>query len=81
MPHFVYLLRNPHGRQYVGQTVNINSRLKEHNEGSVLATKGGRPWQVEWFCGFKNKTVAIKFEKYLKSGSGRSFRDRHLLSE
>ena len=80
MAHFVYLLRNKDGKQYVGHTKDLKGRLREHNEGSVVATKGGRPWQIEWFCGFREKTTAIRFEKYLKSGSGRSFRDRHLLS-
>ncbi|HCI03744.1 MAG: GIY-YIG nuclease family protein [Candidatus Pacebacteria bacterium] len=79
MAHFVYLLSNKYGKQYVGHTEDINARLIEHNEGSVKATKNLRPWEVEWFCGFRNKSIAIRFEKYLKSGSGRSFRDRHLI--
>ncbi|MDA0238071.1 MAG: GIY-YIG nuclease family protein [bacterium] len=79
MSQYVYLLRNPHGRQYVGQTADLNARLQEHNEGSVIATKGGKPWQIEWFCGFRSKKQAIIFEKYLKSGSGRVFRDRHIV--
>jgi len=80
MAHFVYLLGNGFGKQYVGHTENLNARLKEHNEGSVTATKSGRPWHVEWFCGFRKKSDAIRFEKYLKSGSGRSFRNRHFRS-
>jgi putative endonuclease len=79
MPHFVYLLQNQRGGQYVGQSENLNARLQTHNEGSVIATKNGRPWHIEWFCGFREKKRAIQFEKYLKSGSGRSFRDRHLV--
>ncbi|MDP7477554.1 MAG: GIY-YIG nuclease family protein [Candidatus Peribacteraceae bacterium] len=78
MAHFVYLLKNKFGKQYVGQTENLNARLKEHNEGSVKATKNLRPWHIEWFCGFRMKKQAIIFEKYLKSGSGRVFRDRHI---
>ncbi|MBU0458661.1 GIY-YIG nuclease family protein [Patescibacteria group bacterium] len=78
MWHYVYILRNETGKQYVGNTANLNSRLKEHNEGSVKATKNLRPWGIEWFCGFRNKTAAINFEKYLKSGSGTSIRFRHL---
>lgn len=78
MAHYVYLLKNKHGKQYVGQTENINSRLNQHNEGSVTATKSRKPWQIEWFCGFRSKRQAIIFEKYLKSGSGRVFRNRHI---
>lgn len=81
MAHFVYLLRNQYGKQYVGQTQDLNARLKEHNEGSVTATKKYKPWVIEWFCGFREKKTAIIFEKFLKSGSGRSFRDKHLVQD
>ncbi|OGJ64380.1 hypothetical protein A3C37_03750 [Candidatus Peribacteria bacterium RIFCSPHIGHO2_02_FULL_53_20] len=78
MWHYVYILRNETGKQYVGQTADVDARLKEHNEGSVAATKGLRPWRIEWFCAFKEKRGAIEFEKYLKSGSGSSIRFRHI---
>jgi len=78
MWHYVYILRNSYGKQYVGHTSDLNARLKEHNEGSVKATKKLRPWKIEWFCGFNDKTKAIQFEKYLKSGSGTSIRYRHI---
>ena len=76
---FVYILKNEKGRHYVGHTENINARLAEHNEGSVKATKNQRPWRVEWFCCFRNKEHAVAFEKYLKSGSGVTFRQRHFI--
>ena len=78
MWHYVYILRNQNGKQYVGHTADLTARLKEHNEGSVIATKNLRPWVIEWFCGFLSKTKAIQFEKYLKSGSGTSIRYRHI---
>ena len=78
MWHYVYILRNQYGKQYIGQTADVSVRLNEHNEGSVKATKNLRPWQLEWFCGFRDKTAAIKFEAYLKSGSGTSIRYRHI---
>jgi predicted GIY-YIG superfamily endonuclease len=78
MLHYVYILRNASGKQYVGQTADIEARLKEHNEGSVTATKKLRTWHVEWFCCFNDKKRAIEFEKYLKSGSGSSIRFRHI---
>lgn len=79
MRWFVYILQNERGRQYVGYTSDMNARLKEHNEGSVKATKGLRPWHVQWFCCFREKGHAIAFEKYLKSGSGTTFRRNHLV--
>jgi|GEM_PF-995530 len=79
MRHFVYILKNERGRHYVGQTKDLNARLREHNIGSVSATKRGKPWHVEWFCCFRESKDAIVFERYLKSGSGVTFRQRHLV--
>ncbi len=77
MWHFVYILRNAMGQQYVGHTTNLNARLKDHNEGKVSATKNKHPWDIEWFCAFKNWHKAIAFERHLKTGSGSAFRFRH----
>jgi predicted GIY-YIG superfamily endonuclease len=79
MAHFTYILKNNYGRHYVGHTQDLNARLREHNSGTVIATKKGRPWHIEWFCCFREAKNAIAFEKYLKSGSGVTFRQRHLI--
>ena len=70
---FVYILKNKKGDQYVGHTLNLDDRLKEHNEGSVDATKNKKPWSIEWFCAFHDERRAIAFEKHLKTGSGSAF--------
>ena len=80
MAHYVYILGNEKGNCYTGQTSNLKVRLCEHNRGNVTATKSGIPWNFNWFCAFKNKKKAILFKKYLKSGSGRSFRKRHFFN-
>ena len=77
MWYYVYILKNKNGEQYVGHTSDLNDRLKEHNEGSVAATKNKRPWHIEWFCGFHNEKRAIAFEKHMKTGSGSAFRFKH----
>jgi putative endonuclease len=79
MWYYVYILKNKFGKQYIGATEDLETRLKEHNEGSVIATKKGRPWQIEWHCSFRDKKKAYDFERYLKSGSGSSIRYRHLV--
>ncbi|UPA23075.1 GIY-YIG nuclease family protein [Candidatus Peribacteria bacterium] len=81
MRYFVYILKNERQRNYVGYTEDLNARLEEHNIGNVSSTKIGRPWKVEWFCCFREKAQAIAFEKYLKSGSGVTFRKNHLLQK
>lgn len=78
--HFVYILKSlKDNTRYVGLTENIKKRIKEHNDGESGYTKGHRPWKLIWCCIFSNKIKAGEFEKYLKSGSGISFMDRHLV--
>ena len=81
MWHYVYILKNQRGEQYVGHTSDINDRLKEHNEGSVAATKEKRPWHIEWFCCYRDEKKAIAFEKHMKTGSGSAFRFKHFASK
>ena len=38
-----------------------------------------RPWILLAYFAFANEKTAIAFEKYLKSGSGRAFMNRHFL--
>jgi len=36
-----------------------------------------RPWTIAVSIEFPTETQALRFEKYLKSGSGRAFAKRH----
>jgi len=76
---YVYLLKLADNSYYTGSTDNLENRITKHNKGDVLATKGKRPVQLVFYCAFPTKKQAIDFEKYLKSGSGQSFRNRHLI--
>lgn len=79
--HYVYIIQSKTNAReyYTGHTKDLRERLKIHNQGGHKYTSSHRPWKLAWYCAFKNKTKAIQFEKYLKSGSGHSFRKRHLL--
>ena len=79
MSHFVYILKCADDSLYVGYTTNIKSRFENHKEGLVLSTKHKRPLKLHWYCCFVDKEKAIKFEKYLKIGSGFSFSRRRLI--
>lgn len=76
---YVYLLNSIQfpREYYVGLTTSLNERLKQHNEGISTHTAKFRPWRLVVFIGFVNETDARRFEKYLKSGSGREFARRH----
>ena len=79
MWHYVYILENNEGRQYVGSTQEVKRRLEKHNNGEVSHTSKFRPWELKFACSFQTKELALTFEKYLKSGSGTMFRYRHLV--
>lgn len=76
---FVYVLRNADQdpRYYVGLTSNVNARLTDHNAGRCKHTAFSRPWQLHVVIEFSDEERAIRFERYLKSGSGRAFARRH----
>ena len=79
MWHYVYILENKEGRQYIGSTQNVERRLAKHNQGEVSHTSKFKPWELKFACSFPSKQHALTFEKYLKSGSGTMFRYRHLV--
>jgi putative endonuclease len=76
---FVYILRSESNtsRHYVGRTSDIASRLDWHNAGPSGYTKRYRPWFLLVSIEFPDERSAVRFEKYLKSASGRAFATRH----
>jgi putative endonuclease len=79
--HYVYIIRsiNFPDQIYVGCTSDLKKRFSNHNAGTTPHTEKYRPWKLEAYFAFANKEKAIAFEEYLKSGSGREFRNRRLL--
>jgi predicted GIY-YIG superfamily endonuclease len=78
--YYVYILRSQKDESYyVGTTENLKERLKDHNWHTVKTTKSKAPYKLIWYCGFIDKQKAFAFEKYLKSGSGFAFRNKHLI--
>ena len=76
---FVYILRSNSdpSRHYVGRTASIDNRLDWHNHGPCGSTRKHRPWSIVVSLEFPNESAAARFEKYLKTGSGRAFAKRH----
>ncbi|MBA2430548.1 MAG: GIY-YIG nuclease family protein [Chthoniobacterales bacterium] len=77
--HYVYLLRSEsHPEQrYVGFTNDLKARLQQHNAGESPHTLKFRPWLLHAYFAFETEQLALGFERYLKSGSGREFARRH----
>ena len=76
---FVYVLKNtddaPHF--YVGLTSDVKARLVGHNAGHCPHTASRRMRQLHVVIEFSDEKRAIRFERYLKSGSSRAFAKRH----
>jgi putative endonuclease len=78
--HCVYILQSQKDKSYyTGVTEDLRERIKEHNSGSNKYSSSKKPFESVWHCIFKDKKKAYDFEKYLKSGSGFAFRNKHLV--
>jgi len=66
---------------YIGFTIDLKRRLKEHLEGKSLFTRKNRKegkWKLIYFEGYTNKKDAEGREKFLKGGSGRKYLKKQL---
>jgi len=77
---YVYLLKSlSHPDQrHVGLTSDADERLKAHNTGKSSHTAKHSPSRVAATVRFEDDLRAVEFERYLKSGSGRAFANKHL---
>jgi putative endonuclease len=80
--YYVYLLRSEtHPDQtYIGSTHELRARLAQHNAGKSIHTNKFKPWDLMAYVALPDKLRAETFERYLKTGSGRAFAKRHLVS-
>ena len=76
---YVYILRSERDpeRHYVGLNTDVRARLDWHNNGPSGCTFHHRPWRLLVALEFADERSAARFERYLKSGSGRAFAKRH----
>lgn len=74
--YYVYNLKCKDGF-YIGCTNNLKDRITRHKSGYIPSTKSRLPITLISYHAFIDKHKAFKFEKYLKSGSGRAFLNKH----
>ncbi|MBL1213414.1 MAG: GIY-YIG nuclease family protein [Ignavibacteriae bacterium] len=58
---------------YIGQTMDLEIRLEEHNDGLSNYTKKFIPWELVYSEKADTRSDALIREKQLKSSRGRSF--------
>ena len=78
---FVYILksRREDGRLYIGVTNDVASRIAAHNSGHYAQTASHRPWALHVAMAFADEPTAVRFERFLKSRSGRVFASRYFI--
>ncbi|MFO7956105.1 MAG: GIY-YIG nuclease family protein [Candidatus Brocadiia bacterium] len=73
----VYVLVNPDGETYVGQTSDLPRRLQQHNDPACDLTlhtqRHTGPWRLLYSEQCKSRRTAMRRERQLKSGGGRRF--------
>ena len=73
MPYFVYILQSEDGSYYVGQTNNLENRLKRHNGGHVRSTKNKKPWKLVYNEEYLTRIEAMKRERRIKTHKSRIY--------
>ncbi len=76
---YVYILLCADGSFYTGCTTDVERIITEHNSHKVHYTKIRTPVILKTYLAFTDKYLAFEFEKYLKTGSGIAFRNKHFL--
>jgi predicted GIY-YIG superfamily endonuclease len=79
--YYVYILYSSKSKNfYYGYTEDLRERFKEHNKGLSKATAPFRSWIIVFYAAFQTKKLAKDFERYIKSGSGKSFTYKRLVN-
>ena len=64
---FVYILEAKESKRfYIGQTENLEERVKRHNKGYNRSTRAYIPWVLKWWTERETRTETIKIERELK---------------
>ena len=73
--HYVYLLECQGDKSwYIGQTDDLRARVARHNSGTGARTTARKEnWELIYYEAYKLKADALGREKFLKSGSGRTY--------
>ena len=73
---FVYIIYSEkRSKYYVGQTANIDNRLKRHNLGFVPSTKNGAPWKLVLQIEVLSRSEAMILEKKIKKRGAKRYID------
>ncbi len=68
---YVYILQSEtKPRLYIGKTIDLKNRVKEHNTGQNASTKAYQPWKLIFYEAYAQQSDASRREMYLKTTQG-----------
>jgi putative endonuclease len=78
--YYVYVLKNVNdGSWYIGYSANLKQRVERHNNGDgARTTARKKDWRLIYYEAYLNELDAKGRERFLKSGSGRTFLKKQL---
>jgi len=80
---WVYVLQNPRGKFYVGQTEDLAARLEFHNNTKSFDghfTRKNGPWKLVWSEQHESRQSAMKREREIKRMKSAKWIREHLLN-
>ncbi len=77
---YTYILKLANSQYYVGTTVNLQHRVKEHNSGIDIFTRKHLPVSLVYFEEYPTEEQAVAREKQLK-GWSRAKKEKLILGE
>ncbi len=73
---YIYVIKSlKDATRNIGSAANVQVRLVEHNRGKCRYTSGRMPWVLIYTEEYPARNLAMKREKFLKSGQGRKLLD------
>lgn len=72
--HYVYVLQSKKDNKlYIGYTIDLSRRFKQHNAKKNFSTKGRTPFEIIYAEATLNEEDARRRENYFKTSQGRRF--------
>jgi putative endonuclease len=72
--YYIYILQSEvDSSYYIGQTNNLDDRLRRHNEGRSNYTRSKKPWKLVYTEKFDSRKEAVRRETEIKSKKSRAF--------
>ena len=79
--YYTYIIKSPSlNIYYIGQTNNLEDRLKRHNQNRNKYTKGKGPWKLVYSKSFNTRAEAVQLETILKNFKNKDYLE-HWINE